>query len=169
MPDIDTNLTPKKTRMSKKEHQQAFLTSFAANANVLVSARAAEVSRQTVYNWLEQDEEFSFAYNLAREDARDTLRAEILRRGYEGWEEDTYQLGKFAGTVRKYDTTLLIFHSKMMMPEYRDKQQIDVNTSTTARDVQSLHEAITKALSPYPDAKIAVAAALVEMEKERGH
>lgn len=117
---IDTDLTPEKDT-STKDKQRAFLGAFAEHANVLVSARAAGISRQIVYTWLEHDEDFSFAYNQAKEDAKDILRAEIYRRAVEGWEEDVYSFGKFQGTVRKYDTTLLIFHSKALMSEYRDK------------------------------------------------
>jgi hypothetical protein len=164
----DKNLTPKKRQPNKKDAQKVFLASFSQNANVLVSARAAGVSRQTVYSWLEHDEDFHFAYNQAKEDAKDVLRAEIYRRAVEGWEEDVYQLAKFAGTVRKYDTTLLIFHAKMLMPEYRDKQQVDLHTNST-KDLQAVQEAIAQALSPYPEAGIAVAAALAEMEKARGN
>ena len=132
----DKNLTPKKRQPNKKDAQKVFLASFSQNANVLLSARAAGVSRQTVYSWLEHDDDFSFAYNQAKEDAKDVLRAEIYRRAVEGWDEDVYQLAKFAGTVRKYDTTLLIFHAKMLMPEYREKQTVDVNANVTG-SVQS--------------------------------
>jgi hypothetical protein len=126
--DINTDSTPKKRPRSKKE---LFLDSFSENANVMLSARAAGIDRSTVYKWLEHDETFSLAFNQAKENAKDVLRAEIYRRSVEGWDEDVYQLAKFAGTVRKYDTTLLIFHAKMMMPEYRDKQTVDVNANVT--------------------------------------
>jgi hypothetical protein len=123
----DNNSTPQKG-MSKKARQKLFLEAYAEHANVLLSAKAAHINRTTVYVWLEHDEDFSFAFNQAKEDAKDTLRAEIYRRGKEGWDEDIYQLGKFAGKVRKYDTTLLIFQAKALMPEYRDKQ-IEVNNT----------------------------------------
>lgn len=127
-PRIDENLTAEKRPRNKKA---LFLESFALNANVMLSARAAGVSRQAVYQWLEHDQDFAFAFNQAKEEAKDVIRAEIYRRAVEGWDEDVYQLAKFAGTVRKYDTTLLIFHAKMMMSEYRDKQTVDVNANVT--------------------------------------
>lgn len=161
----NTNSTPKK-RLSTKARQKLFLEAYAEHANVLLSARVAGVNRTTVYVWLEKDEDFSFAYNQAKEDARDVLRAEIYRRALEGWDEDVYQLGKYAGTVHKYDTTLLIFHSKMLMPEYRDKQQLDVTTTNTnTQDMKRLHDAIAAALADYPEARIAVAAMLAEKGK----
>jgi hypothetical protein len=158
------NSTDKKG-LSTKDKQRLFLEIYAQQANVLLSARAAGIHRSTVYEWLEHDEDFSFAYNLAKEDAKDTLRAEIFRRAHEGWDEEVYQLGNFAGTVHKYSDTLLIFHAKMLMPEYRDKQQVDVTTHTGAKDTQETQDAIMKALEPYPEAKWALAEALAELEK----
>jgi transposase len=119
------NPTPEKNA-GTKERQRVFLEAYAKHANVMVSARMAGINRSTVYDWLEKDQDFSFAYNIAKEDAKDTLRAEIYRRAHDGWEEEVYQLGNFAGTVQKYSDTLLIFHSKALMPEYRDKQQLEV-------------------------------------------
>jgi transposase len=158
--------TPKKD-LSTKDKQRLFLDAYAQHANVMVAARAVGIHRSTVYEWLEKDQDFSFAYNLAKEDAKDTLRAEIYRRAHDGWEEPVYQLGYLAGTVQKYSDTLLIFHSKALMPEYRDKQQVDLTTHASAKDMQSIHEAIAQALASYPEARVAVAEALVAVEKGR--
>ena len=129
-----TNVTPKK-RPSTKQRQKAFLAAFAEHGNVLLSAQAAGINRVTVYRWLEHDEDFFFAYNQAKEDAKDVLRAEIYRRGKEGFDEAVYEMGVLTKTVRKYSDTLLIFHAKALMPEYRDKSQIDVTTQMqVARD-----------------------------------
>src|SRR6266566_10156247 len=122
----DTNSTVRKKRLSTKQKQHLFLEAFAEHGNVLLSSQKAGVHRTLVYKWLEHDEDFFFAYNQAKEDAKDVLRAEIYRRGVAGWDEDVYQLGKYRGKVRKYSDTLLIFHTKMLCPEYREKQQLDV-------------------------------------------
>ncbi len=126
--ELNENSTPKK-RKSKKE---LFLDSFSECANVMLAARAAGVHRSTIYLWLEHDQDFSIAFNLAKDNARDVLRAEIKRRGVDGWDEEVYQLGHFAGTVRKYSDTLLIFQAKALMPdEYRDRQTVDMNANVT--------------------------------------
>jgi hypothetical protein len=116
----DTNSTPKK-RLNTKARQKLFLEAYAEHANVLLASQKAHIHRTTVYVWLETDEDFSFAYNQAKEDAKDVLRAEIYRRGKEGWDESVYESGVLTKTVRKYSDTLLIFHSKALMAEYRDK------------------------------------------------
>ena len=130
--------TPQKEALSTKDKQRLFLEAYAQHANVMLSAREAGIHRTTVYDWLEHDEDFSFAYNHAKEDAKDTLRAEIYRRGVEGWDEDVYSFGKFQGTVRKYSDTVLIFHTKALMPEYREKSQIDVNTNVKAVEIYKI-------------------------------
>jgi hypothetical protein len=131
----DTKATSKKRRPTNRAAQLLFLESFAHNANVLLSAKSAQVNRGTIYKWLEHDENFSILYHQAELDANDVLRAEIDRRGREGWQEDIYQLGKYCGQATKYSDTLLIFLAKARMPEFRDKSQVDVNAqvSTTTQ------------------------------------
>lgn len=124
MADVDMKLTPQK-KLTKLQKQALFLASFAETANVLMSARLAGVSRQMVYKWMEHDEPFSFAYNQAKEDANDVLRAEIYRRGKEGYDEQVLVNGKIQ-TVHKYSDTLLIFLAKSRMAEFREKQQVEV-------------------------------------------
>ncbi len=113
-PTQNENPTPQKEEgLSTKDRQRLFLEAYAVHANIMLSARAAGIHRSTVYDWQEHDEDFAFAFNLAKE----------------GWEEPVYQFGQYAGTVRKYSDTLLIFHAKMLMPEYRDKSTVDVNAN----------------------------------------
>src|SRR6266699_5430000 len=121
----NTDATAQK-KLSTKARQKLFLEAYAEQCNVLLAARSAGINRVTVYRWLEHDEDFSFAYNQAKEDAKDTLRAEIYRRGHDGWNESVYEMGVLTRTVRKYSDTLLIFHAKMLMPEYREKQSLEV-------------------------------------------
>src|SRR5260221_12311543 len=136
----NTNATPKKGP-SKKARQRLFLEAFAEHANVLLAAQTARIHRSTVYDWLEHDEDFFFAYNQAKEDAKDVLRAEIYQRGKEGWDESIYEMGVLTKTVRKHSDTLLIFHAKMLMPEYREKYTLDVTTADPlAQALQALSD-----------------------------
>ena len=169
-PSTRTSSRQQGRRLKKGERlkvQKAFISEYELCGNIMLSCKRANIDRSTFYQWLEHDDDFSFAYNLAKEDAKDTLRAEIYRRAHEGWDEDVYQLNKFAGTVHKYSDTLLIFHAKMLMPEYRDKSQVDVNNTSNTPDVKAIQETIIHALSAYPEAKLAVAEALMEKSRER--
>lgn len=118
--------------------QETFLEAFAANGNVRVACLKANIDRSTVHQWQEHDETFNMRYHLAKEDVNDAIRAEIYRRAMYGEERFVTSMGKVVYhedkplTIREKSDTLLIFHAKARMPEYRDKQQdvtvnVDVN------------------------------------------
>jgi hypothetical protein len=109
----------------KRSKQDIFLEEFATHGNISLACRAAQVDRSTVYRWKEKSDSFLLRYNQAFEAAKDAIRAEIYRRGHDGVQEPVWQLGKYCGEVTKYSDTLLIFHAKMLMPEYRDKQLVE--------------------------------------------
>jgi len=111
----------------REEAQATFLAAYAEMGIITSAAAAANISRQCVYEWQEHDETFSLRFHEAEAAANDVLRAEIHRRAVTGWDEPVYQLAKFAGTVRKYSDVLLIFETKRRMPEYRDKQQVELS------------------------------------------
>jgi len=113
----------------KKTKQDLFLEEFAKHGNITLACRKAEIGRMTLYRWKEKSDTFLVRFNQAFEEAKDAIRAEIYRRGKEGWDEPVFQQGKLIDTVRKYSDTLLIFHAKMLMPEYRDKSQIEMSGS----------------------------------------
>ena len=174
---------------AKKSKQDLFLEAFAVHGNISQACRAAQIERKTVYRWKEKSDAFLVRYNFAFEEAKDNIRAEVYRRAHDGVEEPMvaqgqpvydydpvldeqgeqrrdkqgklmWQRGQMLMT-RKYSDTLLIFHAKMLMPEYRDKQQIEHSGSlASGADVRALHEAIAEALADYPEARVAVAAAL---------
>lgn len=114
----------------RKETQEKFLKSFAANGNVRAACMAAGIDRSTVHYWSEHDEQFSMRYNLAKEDVNDAIRAEIYKRAVIGEERFVTSMGKVVYhdgkplTIREKSDTLLIFHAKSRMPEYRDKAAI---------------------------------------------
>lgn len=120
-----TSMT-KKTRLTTPVRKDAFLASFARHGIVSRACKDAEIDRSLVYQWKEHDDDFLIRYNIALEEAKDAIREEVRKRAQDGWDEDVYQLGKYAGKVHKYSDTLLIFHAKMLMPEYRDKQQVEL-------------------------------------------
>src|SRR5260221_9054353 len=109
------NSTPKKTRVTTIVRQNEFLAAFAQHGIISKACKETDIDRKTVYNWKEHSDDFLFRYNLAIEEAKDAIRAEIHRRAHDGWDEDVYQLGHRAGTVHRYSDTLLIFHAKALM------------------------------------------------------
>jgi len=105
----------------KNARQASFLAEFARHGNITLACQHATIHRSTLYRWKENSDTFLVQYNQACEEAKDAIRAEIFRRGHDGWDEPLVSGGKLMGTVHRYSDTLLIFHAKMLMPEYRDK------------------------------------------------
>ncbi len=148
----------------KKTTQDLFLEEFAVHGNISLACRHAGVERSTVYRWKEKSDSFLIRYNLAFEEAKDNIRAEIYRRAHDGVEEPVLSQGQLVYAyepvldedglqqkddkgkpmwrrgeqvmVRKYSDTLLIFHAKMLMPEYRDKQpDVTVNNNLSGVEI----------------------------------
>lgn len=119
MSEEQQEATPKKSAA-----QDVFLESLAEHGIISLACKKAHINRSTFYRWKEKPQ-FKKLYDTALEDAKDNIKAEIYRRAHDGVEEPVYQLGKYCGTTTKYSDTLLIFHAKMLMPEYRDKQQVE--------------------------------------------
>lgn len=73
-----------------------------------------------------EDPEFEAAYQEARADGDDVIRAEIHRRGVEGVKRAIYHDGKVVGYKQEYSDQLLMFLAKARMPqEFGDRQTVD--------------------------------------------
>jgi hypothetical protein len=123
-------LTPEQKEIA----QNVFLTSFAQNANVTAACRTAGIDRSSFYRWQEKDETFGFCYKQAEAEANDVIRAAIFKRAILGIDEPLHYLGKLVTdeqkkpvTVKKYSDTLLIFLAKARMPEFRERQQVEMS------------------------------------------
>lgn len=132
------------TAKERQEAQDAFLKAYEKTANILTAAEQVGIDRTLVYYWLEHDEQFGFAYNLADKAANMRIEAEIHRRGVEGYQEPVWQMGQYCGQITKYSDTLLIFYAKRRMPEYRDTQNINHSGSI---DISGAKESLLDKLS----------------------
>lgn len=73
-----------------------------------------------------EDPEFEKAYQEARGDGDDVIRAEVHRRGVDGVKRAIYHDGKVVGHKQEYSDQLLMFLAKSRMPEeFGDKQTVD--------------------------------------------
>lgn len=120
-------LPPERRRLAKI----AFLKAYAKNGIISEGIRAAGVSRPTYLTWLERDKKFAALCEVAYAKSVDSFRSEIVRRGRDGVLKRKVVLedGKPVKQemVREYSDTLLIFHAKSLMPEYREKSNIDAS------------------------------------------
>lgn len=176
-----TSPTPKRARKrvqgqrmntkQRKATQSVFLTAFTQCVTISEACNVAGINRSTLYQWQEHDAEFAIEYSHARAESDDVIRAEIKRRAIDGCDEYVTSMGKVVYfneeplTVTKYSDSLLALLAKSRMPEFREKQPIDSNAQNDAKDIEALYVAIEQSLESYPDAKIALADAIVEVEK----
>lgn len=125
------------TARMAQQKKVAFLEQFGTLGTVTHAARAANVPRRTVYDWLERDAQFRLDFAEAEQEALDSLEQEAVRRARDGVEEPVYQGGSLIGTVRKYSDTLLIFLLKGGRPS-KFRERVDVSL-----DVRSVVERLT--------------------------
>jgi len=104
--------------------RESFLAAYALCGNITHAAQAADCHRNSHYQWLEKDEDGSYAaaFDSAQEGAIERLESEARRRAERGVAEPVYYKGEVVGTVQKYSDVLLIFLLKSMRPgRYRDR------------------------------------------------
>lgn len=154
--NIDTLNARKRplTPEQRARKQQRFLKVYGETANIKASCKSAGVSRQTFYNWRDDDEAFKSQLVDADEDANDTLEYAAYDRGVLGVESYVVSQGRIVYedilvfdesgepllddkgnqttkrgkplVERKFSDSLLITKLKARMPEkYKDKQQVE--------------------------------------------
>lgn len=121
-------------------------------------SRAARVSRSTIRDWRMGDEDFDTSVKEALEDYRDSLTAEITRRGRDGYDEPVIHQGQICYrtdihgvvmldddfepiilTIKKHSDRLLELNAKAFDDRYRDRSSLEV----TGSDGGPLETAIT--------------------------
>jgi hypothetical protein len=122
----------------RKVAQEEFLKAFAMTANVRAACMKAGIDRSTVYRWQEHDTEFGLKFRQASEDANDVIRAELFRRAIQGTEKPVVSMGKavYVETEdgrkkplmeRVYSDNLLSLLAKARMPEFRERQRVEMS------------------------------------------
>jgi hypothetical protein len=133
--------------LTNATQQAKFLAAYSEHANISLAAKAAGMDRTKHYDWLAADPEYVKRFADAYKRACDAVDAEIRRRGLLGYEEPVFFQGRECGQITKYDSTLLIFFAKGMMPEkYKDNYKADINL-TGKVDVELNHRLTLRNLS----------------------
>lgn len=109
------------------EMKAEFLRLYAATGQHNRSAAAIGVNPETVRQHRMKFPEFGQAVAEAYRDFQESLETEALRRARSGTLEPVYQKGMKVGEIRKYSDTLLLEMLRRHIPEYRHRQQVDVN------------------------------------------
>jgi hypothetical protein len=106
--------------------KQAFLSAFESCGSVTAAAKAARISRACHYLWLQTDAQYALVFGRSKMIAGDVLEDEAVRRAVEGWDEPVFYQGSKCGTVRRYDSGLLMFLLRGLKPETYGTQRIQI-------------------------------------------
>lgn len=168
------NLTPTKKAAQQKEAKRKFLEELPLCHTVTGACDFADISRDTAYRWKEQDKKFSEAWDQAVERTHDKARAKIFERAFDGVEEQAIGNGmpvyyyepdmdEEAGEqrrdergklmwkrgnpvmIRKYSDSLAALYARANLPEYKDKQTIDLNVKM-AEEAEKAKESLLASL-----------------------
>lgn len=92
-----------------RKWEAAFLAAVEETGTISRAAKAANVGRQTVYDYHKTDPDFACRLEIALAGAADNLEAEARRRAVEGDEVPVYAQGEVIGHKVKKSDTLLMF------------------------------------------------------------
>ena len=127
----------------KPEAKRLFAEGIAARGTVGYACDLAQISRETYYVWVGEDEVFRNAVQQAIEAYRDTLEDEVHRRAVDGIEKPIIYQGRLMTrpadlsnprsarvplTVNEKSDLLLMFKTKAEMPtKYRDGEGVNIH------------------------------------------
>lgn len=113
--------------------KELFLQHYMKTGRLYESASAANVCQETVRRHERENiDGFAEQFAIAKGIFREHIEGEIQRRAIEGVDEPIIggrNRDEIIGTVRRYSDPLLMMLAKRHIPEYREKQQVDLNVS----------------------------------------
>lgn len=140
--------------------QSVFLRVFQEGGIIGPACVMAGVSRTIIIEWRKNDKEFGSLYDIAEANANDLVRSEIYRRGVHGYDKPVVSVGKLVRnedgtplTEKVYSDALLTMLAKSRMPEFREKQQIDLTTQVVALADQAKTELVAELADSIIDEK----------------
>jgi|SRR5688572_12186868 len=89
------------------ERKCTFIGLYREHGSIYHAARLTPVSRKTIYNWIEVDEQFAEAVADSKEDSLDDLETSVYKRAFN-------------------DSLLAMFYLKAHRHKFRDKTTIDI-------------------------------------------
>jgi hypothetical protein len=109
-------------KRSAKKRKKDFLLKLEETASITRACKLAKVPRRTVYDWIDNDDDFVKDLEKSKLIAVHALEDEAVRRAFEGTLKPIYQGGKLVGKIREYSDTLLVMLMKGGMPDkYKER------------------------------------------------
>lgn len=131
------------------ERQLVFLRYLIRSGCIAHSAAVAGVTYETIRRFRANDKQFAAAEEAAQALHSDMVRALILERAEEGWDEDTFEarmvhqakakdssMAEFSDDlvltkrVRKKSDAMLLAYAKSRMPEFRERGDVIANNAS---------------------------------------
>ena len=127
-----------KTAEHRKLAKAWFIVSLKQDPNISLACDYAGISRNPAYQWREKDPNFAEEWDNAIERAKDVARSSIYKRGVLGWDEPVVAQGRVALDekdnrllLHKWSDSLAALYARANLPEYKDKQTIDLTAQIT--------------------------------------
>jgi hypothetical protein len=135
------------TAAQRRDAKRLFLDYLQNDPNVSAACDVAGIGRTTAYEWREKDEAFATGWENAIDRTKDVARSSIYKRGILGWDEPVVAQGRVAVDedgnrllVHKWSDSLAALYAKANLPEYKEKQTIDLNAQVTTMADQAKDE-----------------------------
>ena len=115
------------------------MKNLAETGNVSNSCYVAGITRPGAYKARKSDEAFAEAWDVAEEDAVQSLELEARRRAFDGVEKPVFHAGVECGRINQYSDVLMMFLLKAHRPDtYRDRVSLDHGGSLDASGAQQI-------------------------------
>lgn len=99
------------------EKLATFLRHLAESGSVSFAAQRAGIGRNTVYQRRKLDPAFARGWDEATAMALEALRDAAIVRARDGTEREVWRRGRRVGTIREYDSRLLMFLLRALDPK----------------------------------------------------
>lgn len=99
------------------ERQQDFLTAWGNTFSISEASRVAKVDISNHCRWYRKNPKYAAAFDKRKETAGQYLEAIGIGRAADGWLEPVFYQGNPCGEVRRFDSGLLQFLLRGMLPE----------------------------------------------------
>lgn len=122
--------------------QGAFLSALVANGGQHgKAAKAANLTRQSHYQWMKTDEHYQELHRQAMIQVTVVLEDEAIRRAIDGQEKGIYYQGQQCGTELVHSDGLMMFLLRAADPEkYRERSDVKAKVDVTHKFSGTMEE-----------------------------
>jgi len=114
----------------------AFIEALAKFGTISKACEVSKLCRGTIYMWRKEHPEFKARFDAAIAAFGERLEDEAVRRAHDGWEEPVFYQGVVVGSIRKFDSNLMVKLLEANIPDkFRPKTDINLLLSKEIDEV----------------------------------